>query len=72
MSDKYRPSNGSEGDWFMAEFCDQCAKDDVDNNKLCDILTRTYAYDVDDKGYPKEWTYDEGIPVCTAFEEVKK
>ena len=38
MTEKYRPSNGAEGDYFMAEWCEQCEKDDPENNVLCLLL----------------------------------
>ena len=67
MTEKYRPSNGAEGDYFMAEWCEQCEEDDLENNVFCPIIAATYAFDVDDPRYPNEWRYDEGKPVCKAF-----
>lgn len=68
---KYRPSNGSEGDWFMGKFCYQCIHDNPDCEALsprCDIMTLTMCLDVTDKDYPNEWTFDEmGNPTCTSF-----
>lgn len=72
---KYRPSNGTEGDIFMGQFCRQCTK-----NFKCDIQIKTMAYDVEDNEYPVEWQRSsEGIKIyagmkdsenvlCTAFE----
>jgi len=73
MTGKYRPPNGAEGDYFMEVFCEQCTKDDVENNILCPIIAATYAFDVDDPRYPNAWQYVDDKPVCTAFErrEVK-
>ena len=66
---KYRPANGSEGDYFMSKWCDRCSKDDMENNVMCPIIGQTMAFDVDEPGYPKEWQYGEdGKPLCTAFE----
>ena len=60
----YRPSNGSEGELFMASWCDNCQKQPV-----CDIPGNAMAFGVSDPLYPPEWTYDEcGQPCCTAFE----
>jgi hypothetical protein len=75
MSDQttepYRPSNGSEGDWFMSRFCHRCVKDS--ESKPCRILGRTFALDVDDKGYPREWITDDAHgPRCTAFADHEK
>jgi len=69
MKDKpYRPSNGTEGDMFQEKFCEKCVYDDYDNDVYCEILGDSMAFNVDDKEYPKEWTYDKnGCPTCTAF-----
>lgn len=68
---KYRPSNGTEGDYFMSKFCYQCIHDNPDYNAKsprCEIMTLTMCLSVDDKDYPKEWTYDEnGKPICTEW-----
>jgi hypothetical protein len=74
MSKPYRPSNGTEGDYFCSDFCFRCKKyPDEDNaNKDCDILARSFWYDIDDPKYPTEWIVDDdGLsnPRCTAFEE---
>jgi hypothetical protein len=74
----YRPSNGTEGDGFIAHFCFNCERN---RDEDCPILAATFAFDVDDPEYPKEWVQDEspeldpedGLPVgagnarCTAF-----
>lgn len=76
--EKYRPSNGTEGDFFHDNWCRQCARDkamrdgvdvfDCDDNELCEIIRLTFAHDVDDPEYPKEWQYGkDGQPCCTAF-----
>ena len=63
MTTPYRPSNGSEGDWFQASFCDRCRK-----QKRCTIVGRTMAFDVTDPQYPKQWIRDDaGDATCTAF-----
>jgi hypothetical protein len=63
---KYRPSNGTEGIGFQEGFCFRCKKD---KNSDCDILSRSYLYDIDDEDYPDEWTYKDGKPICTAFKD---
>ena len=67
----YRPSNGSEGEWFTDKFCDQCLKDKEWREKEknpCDILGRSMAFNTREEQYPKEWIYGEnGSPTCTAF-----
>ena len=78
MTEKYRPSNGSEGECFYAGWCRHCQRDkamregcdfdECDDNDLCQIIADTMAYDIDHAKYPKEWTYDkDGNPCCTAF-----
>ncbi len=63
--EKYRPSNGSESEFFMARFCDKCAAFNI-----CNILMRTMGYDIDDPKYPKQWTFDEsGQATCTSFRD---
>jgi hypothetical protein len=74
MSKPYRPSNGSEGVYFMASFCDKC-ENDIDEENPCPIIGASMAYGVDDPRYPKEWIQDEvGLgefpiknPKCTNF-----
>lgn len=79
----YRPSNGTEGECFIADWCGQCERDhgmmkglpleECDDNQICDIIGRTFAHDVTDAEYPREWTYDkDGAPCCTAFVEAGK
>ena len=62
----YRPSNGTEGDAFIAHFCDRCTKDSEESP--CPIIGRTMAYDVDDPNYPTEWVESDEGATCTAFE----
>lgn len=69
----YRPSNGSEGDCFMAQFCERCVHDRSaragDYANGCQILCRSLFFGVDDPDYPKEWVEDDDgrSPRCTAF-----
>jgi len=75
---KYRPSNGTEGEIFMGAWCCKCARDkamlegepfdECDDDELCPIIANTFAFNVDDPEYPKEWTYGaDGQPCCTAY-----
>jgi hypothetical protein len=81
----YRPSNGTEGQFFMEEWCLRCARDAAFRNDKpehgCRILARTLLYDIDDPNYPKEWVRRSndnewpGSARCTAFvsqEELSK
>lgn len=61
----WRPSNGSQGDSFMANFCEKCRNDTPDHP--CRILTATMAFNINDPEYPKEWCYVDDRPTCTAF-----
>lgn len=60
----FRPSNGTEGHGFIGEWCCNCERD---RDGDCKIVAATFAYDVDDPEYPKEWVEDERGPRCTAF-----
>ena len=75
---KYRPSNGTSGSAFIEHWCGNCARDlpangtkhfdDCAQDELCGIIGRTFAFDVDDIDYPREWCYGEdGRPCCMAF-----
>lgn len=72
---KYQPSNGSEGDWFIDSHCAQCIREKFmhtnnDNDKKCDIFSRTLVYHVTEPEYPSEWTFDENEnPICTEFKK---
>lgn len=66
----YRPSNGTEGLWFMERWCDHCTKDT--KSKPCRILGRTMAFEVTDRSYPRAWIEDEDGPRCTAFSDRPK
>jgi hypothetical protein len=63
-ADRYRPSNGTEGDIFMEAWCSRCQRD---ANGDCPILAATMALDVDDEAYPSEWIVVDNDPMCTAF-----
>lgn len=72
----YRPCNGSEGEYFHAMWCEECARDKEMNGTVyregreatdddwCEILGRSFR---SDEPLP-EWTYgDDGQPKCTQF-----
>lgn len=67
----YQPSSGTVGASFIAGWCGECARDNIDEldyNDRCDIVGRTMAFNVSDPEYPAEWIYDQdGRPCCTAF-----
>lgn len=61
----YRPANGTEGDLFIARWCDRCAR----NEDGCWILSATQLFRVTDPEYPTLWRADgPSGPRCTAFE----
>jgi len=68
-ANSYRPSNGTEGEGFMARFCANCRRDQ-DEDEPCTIATWAMAVDADDPDYPTEWIVDESGPRCTAFDPV--
>ena len=73
--DPYRPCNGSEGEFFIAMWCEECEHDKVMNGSAkmddadrdpdlyCEILSRSFR----DEPLP-EWNYgDDGQPRCANF-----
>ena len=63
----YRPSNGTESDIFMAQWCERCALADYDGDG-CMIQLRALAHSIGDPEYPAEWSMTNGgAPQCTAF-----
>lgn len=61
--EKFRPSNGTQGEAFMDDWCGCCGK-----YWECDIAARTLMHDIDHPAYPDEWTYGEnGEACCTAY-----
>jgi len=73
MTKKYRPSNGTEGERFMAHFCDRCKRDASfrrGEGDSCKIIANTMAYSISDENYPSEWVeHDDGSIECTAFDQ---
>lgn len=74
MAEKYRPSNGTEGHFFINDFCCLCARSEhlqpgasADTPAGCRILDLTFQHDVGDAEYPAEWISDERGNRCTAF-----
>lgn len=71
----YRPSNGTEGECFMSEHCFQCIHEKFTHtqnhkDKKCDIMSASLIFDTHEKGYSKEWIYDDnGKPTCTAYKK---
>lgn len=63
----YRPSNGTEGEWFMERWCYSCM--DLDGF-ACPIIAATLGVRPGDEGYPDEWRQDGPAgPRCTAYRE---
>ena len=72
----YRPCNGTEGEFFMSMWCEECERDKVltgratdeqanhDPSLYCEIIGRSFR---SDEPLP-EWTYGkDGQPCCTKF-----
>lgn len=74
MNNKYRPSNSTDGEAFMSEFCYQCHKmphsPEADNQ--CAILGATFFYGTDEPEYPIQWQQDGKSSWCTAFKSRKE
>jgi hypothetical protein len=72
--EKYRPSNGFEGELFKEAYCYHCALygDPCDEDcPPCMIELNAMFHDVDHPKYPKEWQIGkDGQPRCTAFREI--
>lgn len=72
MSNKYRPSNGTEGDYFTAQWCKKCEKhyqhEEYGLSCRLQIYENSMIFDVDEDGYPGEWIVGEdGLEKCTAY-----
>lgn len=65
----YRPSNGTDGDWFQDDWCSKCHFEH--GKKQCKTLNLTMFFDTNDKEYPKEWVYKDGNPVCLKYRPYK-
>ncbi len=73
MSRKYRPSSGSEGLDFEAQFCWVCQREATfretqDGTDACPIVRAAFMFEVTDKEYPTQWIEDESGPRCIEFE----
>lgn len=67
----YRPSNGDEGERFEAAYCDRCKRqpDEFDSyHDECHILADAFMFEIGEEGYPAEWVWAQGWPLCTAYE----
>ncbi len=71
----YRPSNGTEGIYFQERWCDHCKADKAfrdsgyEDGDGCPILAATMGYDITHPKYPREWQWQKGEPICTAFDD---
>lgn len=67
----YRPSNGTEGMWFVDKYCMNCinCNPDPEGEKQCEILARAMGYSFDDEEYPKDWVYKGNEPICTSHKQ---
>jgi hypothetical protein len=66
VGQKWRPSNGTEGELFQENYCAKCDKWDAEDG--CPIAAATFFLDEDDPAYPEEWQIGkDGQPTCTAF-----
>lgn len=67
----YCPSNGTEGSYFIEEYCMNCLHCDPDPNgaKQCEILLRTMCFHPNEPDYPREWIYQNEKPICAKFQK---
>ncbi len=71
-TEKYQPSNGTEGAIFIDSFCMKCRHCDPnpEGKKQCNILANTIIFSANDDEYPSEWTYTKaGKPTCTKHQQ---
>ena len=73
MTEPYRPSNGTEGEIFIARWCSTCEherarRDDPDADG-CDIVAWTMALPITHTDYPTQWQQGPHGPRCTAYWE---
>ena len=61
MTKSYRPSNGTEGEMFMAQWCYRCIKENG-----CTILTGAMV-----GKQPKQWVRNPD-PQCTSFQDHRR
>lgn len=66
----YRPSNGTEGDFFYDRWCAHC---EHEAHERCEIFTASLIHKIDEPEYPTEWVetadvaWEQRDPRCTAF-----
>ena len=64
----YLPSNGTEGEWFMSEWCEKCQKDTIGRGGSiqCGILTKALL-----NKQPKQWvTNHHDGDRCLSFKAI--
>ena len=65
----YRPSNGTEGLAFEADFCDRCRRG-RGREPACRIWAAALSLHTGERGFPSEWVDDPDLgPLCTAFDD---
>lgn len=67
----YRPSNGTEGECFIAANCDQCEHDKcwrLAEESPCEILSNSMLFNQNDPHYPRQWVINgDGQPECLQY-----
>ena len=66
----YRPSNGSEGDWFESQWCSTCIHNHPEHG--CKVWFYALMFPIDDKLYPKELVEGKDGPICTKWSDHAK
>lgn len=69
--DSYKPSNGTEGSYFIDKYCANCIHEkwihtpEDDDAKKCEILSATFV----DNDF-SQWVYNnQGKPTCKCFKK---
>lgn len=69
---KFRPSNHSQGDAFISDWCGSCRAGQP-GEEPCGILARTMWLKLEDPDYPAEWRIDPELgAICTAHDDINE
>lgn len=73
---KWRPSNGTEGEIFSERWCAGCRRDAAfraDEGDSCPIICNAMAFDTGHPDYPAAWQYGpDGQPICAEFDDLSR
>lgn len=77
----FRPANSAEGGAFIRRWCSRCTRDASLNGTMefedaeaedliCPIYGATIRHELGEAEFPPEWVLLDGVPTCTAFDEL--